>query len=125
MLLLAHLIHRLAQVLGDMKLVESDLLPRLRDVRLAGADIGRPHAHRHRLDVGLLLVAQLGVVSRQALRLAVIRHMQHGAVFLVGHHGHVLVPSGEGDLVHAQVFGRLGLAPGQAALDRPLHHSDR
>ena len=103
-----------------MEFVEGDLGLSLWHIRSRGVDLGRPPVHRDRADAGVLRRGQPGVDRFQTLASALVGYGQHAAVFLIGHHCHVLGMLLERGLVHAEMRRRQFGAPGQSAAHRPL-----
>jgi len=123
-LLAADLVHRLAQCLGNMKLVEGNLLHGIRDGGQGGLDVGRPHIHGNALNRTLLGFIQPCIERLQRLLLAIFTHVDDLARLAVGYHRDVVVTLAESRFVHTQVgMPLVCLSPVQSPSYSPLHDS--
>jgi len=122
MLLASDLVHRLAQRLGHVKLVEGNLLHGIRDGGQGGLEVSRPHVHGNVLNCALLGFIQPRIERLQRLLLAIFAHVDDLARFAVGHHRNVVMPLAEGCFVHTQVgMPFVCLSPFQSPSYSPLH----
>ena len=87
-----YLIDCLSQVLGDMELVEADLLVCVGDPLADRRDVALPHIHGHRPDRGSLLFAEALEIVLDHLGFSAIGHMHHVPTDLIADHRHIVVP---------------------------------
>src|SRR5713101_1465085 len=91
------------EMLGDVELVEDDLLLGGGNPGEGGLDVGLPHVHRDGLDALALSGAEPhGPEGFQALLLTIVGNEQDPYSFKIGHDGHVVVSAKKRLLVHAQ-----------------------
>ena len=112
----AYLVDRIAQVLGDMKLVERDLGPGIRNVRCCRTNVGRPHVHRHRLELDQHLGRLSAVPSIKDLPAAAIGHVQHAVARTDDRH--VLMSALKRGFVDPDSLREGLLSPRQSAANR-------
>ncbi len=122
MLLASYLVHGVTQVLGNVKLIEGDLLLGPRDTVQGGTDKPLPHVHGDALNGLFLLICQAVIERHQALLLAILRHMDDVALFLIGYHCHVVMALAKRGLVDPHTLANgLPVPTFQPPANRPLH----
>ena len=121
---LAHPVHRVVKVFGDVELVKDDLRRGVIHVGERRLDVGLPHVHGDRRDPLLLGRGEGRPEPVQALLLAVLREIQDAAPLQIRDHSEGAVPLRDGLLIHPKARDDLvapaGQAPGhRAGLDPP------
>ena len=94
-------------------------------MRVAGADVGRPHVQADRFNPGSLLFVEGVEVGRQTFFLAAFADVFNRRRFVIAHQCHVVMPFGDRFLVHPDASGHRTALGRPASQYRPLHHVPR
>ncbi len=108
-------------MLGDVELVEADLLLCIVQVPFDDRDVRRPHVHGDGFNVEELARLKEVEEALEALLLAVIGHVQNVTSGRVCDDRHVLVPLLERRFIHSDSSWREVLSALQAATNSALH----
>ena len=121
MLLPPHRVDGFRHVPHDVESIEHNLGVAVGQALARRADVRLPHIHRDRVQRDLLGIGELGIVARQALRLAIVGHKFHCRALQVTDDGVKPMALAERLLVDADVGHRPRLFPGLAPCDRAAH----
>jgi len=121
-LLDADLVDAVADVLGDVKSIERDLLLGVGHVQQRRFDVRRPHVHRYRPQRLQVLDGRSPVEFLNGILVATVEDLEDALSITVVDDRHVLVALLEGGLVNTDVAKRLRLSPSQTSGHGALHH---
>lgn len=122
-LLLAHTINALSNMLHDVKAVKHHLVLGPGNLCLAGIDVGRPHVQADHLDLRSLLFIEGCKVRRQTFHLTAFADIFHARCLQITDQRHVLMSFSDCFLAHPQMLGHLRALGGSAADHRSLHQA--
>ena len=77
-----------------------------------GLHVGGGHIHGHSLDFGLLAL-ELLKKGDQGIGIFALMSMEDFASFKIEHHGHVVMPFADGELIHREVSNLVQFSPSE------------